>query len=250
MCCVCPAAIQSVSVAPLQCRMWTPCYQSLLVSNSVELQSPIWQFATWLFESLQSQCGEKASHLMFQTAKWWTQRCTWEIIGRIWWEAIYRERICNGTEEQKRANKGQGQPGVVQSISSNNSLPYMHSTGVNNGSTWIELELCTSWSPLGCLSMCLSVCVSPSAHMLLVEIRRSVSPWYMNYITKVDRELFQTQRTTAQSVLAPSKLNTMDGHKGAQTARPSKFLLLCYSLIFYSHTWLENEEYQKHLILC
>lgn len=187
---------------------------------------------------------------MFQTAKGWTQCCTWEIIGRIWWDAIYREKICNGTEEQKRANKGQGQPGAVQSISSNNSLPYMQSTGVNYGSTWIELELCTSWSPLGSLSMCLSVCVSPSAHMLLVEIRRSVSPWYMNYITKVDRELFQTQHTIAQSVLAPSKLNTMDGHKGAQTACPSKFLLLCYSLIFYSHTWLENEEYQKHLILC
>lgn len=43
-----------------------------------------------------------------------------------------------------------------------------------------------------------------------------------------------------------SKLNTVDGHKGAQTAYPSKIF---YALIFHSHTWLEREQNQKHLIL-
>lgn len=41
----------------------------------------------------------------------------------------------------------------------------------------------------------------------------------------------------------------MDGRNGAQAAHSSKFLLQRLSLIFHSHTWLENEQNRKHLIL-
>ena len=93
----------------------------------------------------------------------------------------------------------------MQKVPSNNSLPYTHSTGVISGSlTTIQTHttltaaryndpLFDVWGRV-CLSVHPSVCLSPPVQVLLVEPWGSVSPWYMNYITKVDRELLQTWR--------------------------------------------------------
>lgn len=74
---------------------------------------------------------------------------------------------------------------------------------------------------------------------IIITIRDQVSPWYANYITKVDPDHCKFCESTLCTVL--SKLNTADGHKGNQTAYPSKFF---YPFIFYFHKWNEREQTQ------
>lgn len=74
---------------------------------------------------------------------------------------------------------------------------------------------------------------------IIITIRDQVSPWYANYITKVGQNHCKLCESTLCTVL--SKLNTADGHKGNQTAYPSKFF---YPLIFHFHKWNEREQTQ------